>query len=67
MAYAVAIASYGAICVQSIMKINTYIQTVLTFNLSNFGAFNVGIIDGRCMKCAFEMGSGVMICTQTTR
>jgi hypothetical protein len=50
MVYDVEMAYYGIIYVPSFMKINTDIQTVLRFDLSNFTDFNVGIIDGRCMK-----------------
>jgi hypothetical protein len=54
--------SSGMICVPSLMKIGSGIQTILRFCLSNLGGYDVGIIDERdFMKYAVEMASNGMI------
>jgi hypothetical protein len=45
MKYAIEIASYGMICITSLLKIGTGVQAILRFYFRFLGGCNVGIID----------------------
>lgn len=59
MEYALKMASYGIINIQSFMNFCIDFQTMLRINPCNLRGCNIGIIDGRCMKNAPGMSSGL--------
>jgi hypothetical protein len=49
------IASCGIICISSFMKTGIDIQAIFRFCLSNLRGCNIGVTDGRFIRCTVEM------------